>query len=127
MSTIIIDILDEIEYNNTHTKAITHLAQRSKQIMKNIKVNYTDADGKRTSTTINGNICWSYFKTINRGNNDIEKGLIKEIQDFVNSIKLSSGCLDKSLIEDLLLNHIMSNEFERGIEAALQAKSRAKS
>ena len=94
--------------------------------MKNIKVNYMGADGKRTSTTLNGNICWSYFKTINRGNNNIETGLIKEIQNFVNSIKVSNDYLDKSLIEDLLLNHIMSNEFERGIEAAISAANRKK-
>lgn len=67
MSTIVLYKLYYIEYNNTHTKAIKHWQQRSKNMshFKNIKVNYTDFDGKRTSTTINFAICENlYWKKV---------------------------------------------------------------
>ena len=86
--------------------------------MKNIKVNYKNASGKPTSTTINGQICWCFFKTtdIFKSNEGDHSSFAKSIQDFVNSISLSWGDINKSLIEDLMLSHIMQHEFERGME-----------
>ena len=91
--------------------------------MKNIKVNYTDAKNNRTSTTINGQICWAYFKQTNsyKYNTGDKDTLIQEIQKFVNTIKVSNGAIDKGLIEDLMLNHIMSTEFERGMKMILRS------
>ena len=86
--------------------------------MRNIKVNYKNADGKPTSTTINGQICWCFFKTtdIYKSNEGGRSSFTKSIQDFVNSISLSSGDITKSLIEDLMLIHIMQHEFDRGFQ-----------
>ena len=61
---------------------------------KNIKVNYTDFDGKRTSTTINFAICENlYWKKVDIETRkkmigeEKERKLITEIaQEFVNSI-----------------------------------------
>lgn len=67
MSTIVLYKLYYIEYNNTHTKAIKHWQPGAKKMshFKNIKVNYTDFDGKRTSTTINFAICENlYWKKV---------------------------------------------------------------
>lgn len=90
--------------------------------MKNIKVNFTDANG-RTSTTINGQICWAYFKQTDVYKNDEGDAsfLGRAVQDFVNSIKVERKYMSKMLIEDLLLNHIMSYEFERGMETMQKA------
>lgn len=91
--------------------------------MKNIKVNYKDLVGnKRTSTTINGVICWAYFKQTDtyKNNEGDSSSLTRCIQDFVNSISLSSGAINKSLIEDLLINHIMANEYMRGVDSTKQ-------
>ncbi len=80
--------------------------------MKNIKVNYTDENGKRTSTTINRNICWRYFQ--NTETYKEEKGgkdsIRQEIQRFVNSIKVSNGKINQNLIEDLLINAIIEGK-----------------
>ena len=97
--------------------------------MKNIKVNYTDGEGKRTSTTISGSICWAYFKQtdIYKNNQGDSSSVGRSIQDFVNSISLSSGCLSKSLIEDLLINHIMVEEFIRGVDMGVKQGIKASS
>lgn len=67
MSTIVLYKLCHIEYNNTHTKAIRPKdnGENTMSHFKNIKVNYTDFDGKRTSTTINFAICENlYWKKV---------------------------------------------------------------
>lgn len=95
--------------------------------MKNIKVNYRDLPGnKRTSTTINGAICWAYFKQTDtyKNNEGDSSSVTRCIQDFVNSISLSSGAVHKSMIESLLINHIMLDEFERGVKCAIDAANR---
>lgn len=95
--------------------------------MKNIKVNYKDLVGnKRTSTTINGAICWAYFKQtdIYKNNEGDSSSVARCIQDFVNSISLSSSTpVHKSMIESLLIAHIMEHEFERGMEVIQQPLS----
>ena len=102
MSTIVLYKLYNIEYNNTHTEAIKHWYQRSKKMshFKNIKVNYTDFDGKRTSTTINFAICENlYWKKVDHETRrklieeeykefqEKERKLITEIaQEFINNL-----------------------------------------
>lgn len=93
--------------------------------MQNIKVNYTGTDG-RTSTTINGNICWAYFKTTDTWKNDEgdKTSYSKAIQEFVNDIIIEPKYLNKAVIEDLLIHSIMSHEFERGWEKALALQAK---
>lgn len=84
--------------------------------MKKIKVNYTDANTKRTSTTINPQIAWFFFKTTEiylNGEGD-SSSITTCIQDFVNNATVSVGSLSKATIEDLLLHHIVISSFERG-------------
>lgn len=80
--------------------------------MKNIKVNYIDENAKRTSTTINGTICWHFFKGSETYKNDEgggHKAVIREVQEYVNSITISAGSLNKNLIEDLMVHEIIEN------------------
>lgn len=96
--------------------------------MDNVKVNYIGKDGNRTSTTLNGLICWAYFKTTDAYKSSIDmafiqnarQSLVQEVQNYVNNLKLSGGqCLTKNIIEDLLLYTIMDERFEAGYAAAL--------
>jgi len=103
MSTIVLYKLCYIEYNSTHTKA-TRPKDNGENTMshfKNIKVNYTDFNGKRTSTTINFAICENLYwkkvdhetrrKLIDEENyqdfQEKERKLITEIaQEFINNL-----------------------------------------
>lgn len=92
--------------------------------MKNVKVNYTDKDGKRTSTTINGNICWQYFKKsdIYKNSEGGKDSIRQEIQRFVNTIKVSNYHIDKDLIESMLLIHVICDEYQRGTTDGIKAR-----
>ena len=98
--------------------------------MKNIKVNYTNEQGKRTSTTLNYNICWQYFITTDIFKSDVSMCfkdsampfLITEIQNFVNSIKFDyiskSKGINKQVFEELLMHSIVTYNFDKGVSAA---------
>lgn len=100
MSTIVLYKLCYIEYNNTHTKAIRPKdnGENTMSHFKNIKVNYTDWNDKRTSTTINFAICERLYwekvdcktrrKIMDEENyQEKERKLITETaQEFINNL-----------------------------------------
>lgn len=92
--------------------------------MKNIKVNYTDYEGKRTSTTINWHLCWRYFKNteIYKNKEGGKDSIRQEVQKFVNEISVSNGRINQDLIEDLLFIEILDVAYERGFKHGMSHK-----
>lgn len=98
--------------------------------MKNIKVNYTNECGNRTSTTLNYNICWQYFITTDTFKSDVSMCfkdyampfLVAEIQNFVNRIKFDDSSkskgVNKQVFEELLMYSIVTYNFDMGVSAA---------
>lgn len=89
--------------------------------MSNIKINYTNIDGKRTSTTINRAIAKHFYYTTddyetNRGKgipSDYNERIKKEVQEFVNEMNLH---IDKDYIENSLLFEIADRKRAKMIE-----------
>lgn len=73
--------------------------------MKPIKLNYTNYNGKRTSTTISGQIAlfWGMYHDLPPLGDDHPKKLTQAIQNHINKI---DGALDKGSIENGLLQDV---------------------
>lgn len=106
--------------------------------MQNIKVNFTNVAGKKTSTTISHSIAWAYYeqsdthKNDDRPYNDIHQKMTKEIQSFVNSIDLSQSTsvspgegITKAVIEDMLMNRILSHSYDKGYSSGYGSAMKA--
>lgn len=86
--------------------------------MKNIKVNYKDENGNRTSTTVNGTIAFHYYmaimqEDIDTKNVDIYIETRSAVQKFVNTLTHS---VEKDNIESQLIFRIVRLERAAVIE-----------
>lgn len=84
--------------------------------MSNIKINYTNSLGKRTSTTINKNIATHFYyttddnKSFDKIPSDYNERIQREVQKFVNEMSYQG---DKNHIETRLLFETVNRNVDR--------------